>query len=95
MARHLPSLKHIKLGAAGERGRGDLSEPTGPNVPGNEILFSAGYPDHERPWAYRAGRGWTAGRDSRRRYPFVLSTGRVLEHWHTGAMTRRSAVLDG
>ncbi len=27
-------------------------------------------------------------------YPFVLTTGRVLEHWHTGAMTRRSAVLD-
>ena len=27
-------------------------------------------------------------------YPFVLSTGRVLEHWHTGAMTRRSSVLD-
>jgi formate dehydrogenase major subunit len=27
-------------------------------------------------------------------YPFVLITGRVLEHWHTGAMTRRAAVLD-
>ncbi len=27
-------------------------------------------------------------------YPFVLITGRVLEHWHTGAMTRRSRVLD-
>jgi formate dehydrogenase major subunit len=27
-------------------------------------------------------------------FPYVLSTGRVLEHWHTGAMTRRSAVLD-
>jgi formate dehydrogenase major subunit len=24
----------------------------------------------------------------------VLITGRELEHWHTGAMTRRSAVLD-
>ena len=24
----------------------------------------------------------------------VLITGRQLEHWHTGAMTRRSAVLD-
>jgi formate dehydrogenase major subunit len=24
----------------------------------------------------------------------VLSTGRVLEHWHTGSMTRRSEVLD-
>jgi formate dehydrogenase major subunit len=27
-------------------------------------------------------------------YPFVLITGRQLEHWHTGAMTRRSKVLD-
>jgi formate dehydrogenase major subunit len=27
-------------------------------------------------------------------YPLVLSTGRQLEHWHTGAMTRRTAVLD-
>jgi formate dehydrogenase major subunit len=27
-------------------------------------------------------------------YPFVLITGRQLEHWHTGSMTRRSAVLD-
>lgn len=26
-------------------------------------------------------------------YPFTLTTGRQLEHWHTGAMTRRSAVL--
>ena len=22
-------------------------------------------------------------------YPFWLSTGRILEHWHTGSMTRR------
>ena len=27
-------------------------------------------------------------------YPLVLITGRLLEHWHTGAMTRRAAVLD-
>jgi len=27
-------------------------------------------------------------------YPMVLITGRQLEHWHTGAMTRRSGVLD-
>ncbi len=26
-------------------------------------------------------------------YPFVLITGRQLEHWHTGSMTRRSEVL--
>ena len=27
-------------------------------------------------------------------FPFVLITGRQLEHWHTGSMTRRSKVLD-
>ena len=29
-----------------------------------------------------------------RDYPFVLITGRQLEHWHTGSMTRRASVLD-
>ncbi len=27
-------------------------------------------------------------------YPMVLITGRQLEHWHTGSMTRRATVLD-
>ena len=27
-------------------------------------------------------------------YPLILSTGRLLEHWHTGSMTRRSKALD-
>jgi formate dehydrogenase major subunit len=27
-------------------------------------------------------------------FPFVLITGRQLEHWHTGSMTRRSRALD-
>ncbi|MFB3890573.1 MAG: formate dehydrogenase subunit alpha [Phycisphaerae bacterium] len=27
-------------------------------------------------------------------FPFVLSTGRILEHYHTGTMSRRSRVLD-
>ncbi|MCG8339632.1 MAG: molybdopterin-dependent oxidoreductase, partial [Proteobacteria bacterium] len=30
-----------------------------------------------------------------RKYPFWLNTGRVLEHWHTGSMTRRVPVLHG
>ncbi len=28
-----------------------------------------------------------------RQYPFILTTGRMLEHWHTGTMTRKSDVL--
>jgi formate dehydrogenase major subunit len=27
-------------------------------------------------------------------YPYALITGRELEHWHTGAMTRHASVLD-
>lgn len=27
-------------------------------------------------------------------YPYVLNTGRVLQHWHTGTMTRRARALD-
>jgi predicted molibdopterin-dependent oxidoreductase YjgC len=27
-------------------------------------------------------------------YPFILTTGRLLEHWHTGTMTRKCRVLD-
>ncbi len=27
-------------------------------------------------------------------YPYIFTTGRQLEHWHTGAMTRRASVLD-
>jgi formate dehydrogenase major subunit len=66
----------------------------GPDRPGNDIVFGDKFP--------RAG-----GRarlvptdllppDERpdREFPLVLSTGRQLEHWHTGAMTRRAAILD-
>lgn len=27
-------------------------------------------------------------------YPYILTTGRMLQHWHTGTMTRRSVVLN-
>src|SRR5712675_1801540 len=65
-----------------------------PHKPGNEIIFTTGFPT-------ASGRGKIVPAhviapdevpDSE--YPMVLSTGRVLEHWHTGSMTRRSMVLD-
>ncbi len=38
---------------------------------------------------------WEAARElPDAEYPFVLNTGRLLEHWHTGVMTRRSKALD-
>ena len=62
--------------------------------PGQEIMFGDGYPT-------AGGRGQLtpvalSPPDERPDpdYPFVLTTGRQLEHWHTGQMTRRAAVLD-
>ena len=35
-----------------------------------------------------------AAEDTSPGYPLILTTGRILEHWHTGSMSRRSFVLD-
>lgn len=60
--------------------------------PGQTVLFGERFP---------RGRGrFVPARFSRAdelpdaAYPWVLITGRQLEHWHTGAMTRRAPVLD-
>jgi len=64
------------------------------NSPGREIIFGDGFPT-------KSGKGKfvpchivppddTPDQD----FPMILTTGRVLEHWHTGAMTRRAEVLD-
>ena len=65
-----------------------------PDQPGNEIVFGDGFPTE-------SGRGKLVTADiippdelPDDEYPMVLTTGRQLEHWHTGAMTRRSRVLD-
>ena len=63
-------------------------------APGREVIFGDGFPTP-------GGRGKLTAPglvppDERPddSYPFVLTTGRQLEHWHTGQMTRRAAVLD-
>jgi len=50
-----------------------------------------GKPDH-RAWVWL--RPYEPAAESPdREYPFWLNTGRVLEHWHTGSMTRRIPIL--
>src|SRR5258708_7746729 len=62
--------------------------------PGNEIVFGEGFPT-------ASGRGRLVpaaiippAEEPDAEYPMVLTTGRQLEHWHTGARTRRASVLD-
>ena len=50
-----------------------------------------GKPDH-RAWIWE--RPYEPAAESPDRdYPFWLNTGRVIEHWHTGSMTRRVPIL--
>jgi formate dehydrogenase major subunit len=62
--------------------------------PGDPVVFINAFPT-------KSGRGMFVPADLIRaaerpdaEYPMVLITGRQLEHWHTGSMTRRAAALD-
>ena len=93
MARVMPSLRHISWERI-EREGSVIYPAQGEDQPGDEILFTSGFPTED-------GRGRIVPADllppdetPDADYPLVLTTGRLLEHWHTGAMTRRAGVLD-
>ncbi|SIT53612.1 NAD-dependent formate dehydrogenase catalytic subunit / NAD-dependent formate dehydrogenase iron-sulfur protein [Mesorhizobium prunaredense] len=93
MAAVMPSLKHISWDRI-EREGSVIYPADGPDKPGNEIIFSSGFPTAD-------GRGRIVPADllppdevPDEEFPLVLTTGRLLEHWHTGSMTRRAGVLD-
>jgi len=64
------------------------------DAPGTAVVFTERFPTADGratlvPAAYAPG-----AEQPDAEFPLVLATGRLLEHWHTGAMTRRSTVLD-
>jgi formate dehydrogenase major subunit len=93
MASMMPALEHITWDRL-EREDHVTYPVEGPDVPGRDVVFDKGFP---RP----GGRGKLVPTKFKAPdevpdadFPFVLTTGRQLEHWHTGAMTRRAVVLD-
>ena len=63
-----------------------------PDHPGTPILFAETFPRGKgrlTPLSYKPG-----AELSDEDYPYVLSTGRVLYHWHGGTLTRRSKLDD-
>ena len=65
-----------------------------PDTPGREIVFGEGFPTTTGRARFVPAAIVPPAEEPDVEYPFVLTTGRQLEHWHTGSMTRRSAVLD-
>jgi formate dehydrogenase major subunit len=93
MASTMPSLKNISWERL-ER-EGAVTYPVdSPDKPGNEIIFANGFPTPSGRGKIVPARLLPPDEIPDDEYPMVLSTGRVLEHWHTGSMTRRAAVLD-
>ncbi|MFK7870006.1 MAG: formate dehydrogenase subunit alpha [Roseobacter sp.] len=66
-----------------------------PEDPGQAIVFGDGFPRPEGRARFTPASVIPPDDVPDETYPMILTTGRQLEHWHTGSMTRRSAVLDG
>jgi formate dehydrogenase major subunit len=62
--------------------------------PGTPVVFTEVFPTPTGRAKFVPADLITAAERPDAEYPMVLITGRQLEHWHTGAMTRRSGVLD-
>ena len=60
---------------------------------GIQLLFGDGYPTPSGRGKFVPAEYQPAAELPDEEYPFVLNTGRLLEHWHTGTMTRRSRAL--
>jgi formate dehydrogenase major subunit len=93
MKRGMPSLDNITWDRL-ERESSVTYPCDAPDKPGSEIVFGEGFPT-------KSGRAKLVpvglvppAEEPDTQYPMVLTTGRQLEHWHTGAMTRRASVLD-
>ncbi|MEM7403811.1 MAG: formate dehydrogenase subunit alpha [Pseudomonadota bacterium] len=65
-----------------------------PDKPGNAIVFGEGFPTENGRARLVPASIVPPDEQPDDEFPMILTTGRQLEHWHTGTMTRRTEVLD-
>ena len=92
MAINMKSLNNITW----ERLEGEaVTYPSlSPEDPGQAVVFGDGFPRPEGRARFTPAAIIPPDETPDADYPMVLTTGRQLEHWHTGSMTRRATVLD-
>ncbi|WP_333714708.1 formate dehydrogenase subunit alpha [Yoonia sp.] len=93
MARSMKSLSNItwdRLEAQNAVTYPSLS----PEDPGQPIVFGDGFPRPNGRARFTPASVIPPDEAPDADYPMIMTTGRQLEHWHTGSMTRRSKVLD-
>ncbi|WP_170434380.1 formate dehydrogenase subunit alpha [Ruegeria arenilitoris] len=62
--------------------------------PGQSIVFGDGFPRPDGRAKFTPASIIPPDEAPDEEFPMIATTGRQLEHWHTGSMTRRSMVLD-
>jgi len=65
-----------------------------PEDPGQAVVFGDGFPRLDGRARFTPASIIPPDDVPDAEYPMILTTGRQLEHWHTGSMTRRAKVLD-
>jgi len=93
MKRVMPSLDNITWDRV-ERESSVTYPCSGPDQPGTEIVFGEGFPTATRRGKLVPVNIIPPDEQPDEEFPMILTTGRQLEHWHTGAITRRASVLD-
>jgi formate dehydrogenase major subunit len=93
MAKAMPSFKNITWDRLVRESAVTYPCPA-PDQPGQDIVFADGFPTASGRGRLVPARIVAPAEEPDAEYPMVLTTGRQLEHWHTGAMTRRAAILD-
>ncbi|MDG1982624.1 MAG: formate dehydrogenase subunit alpha, partial [Alphaproteobacteria bacterium] len=61
---------------------------------GQDIIFNNGFPTLNKLAKITPTKLIMPNDELSKEFPLVLSTGRLLEHWHTGTMTRKAVILD-
>jgi len=92
MAEIMPSLANITWDRVSAENSVTYPCPA-PDAPGKEIVFGDGFPTKTGRAKLVPAKTLPPAEQPDADYPMVLTTGRQLEHWHTGAITRRSRVL--
>ena len=89
----IPSYKNLTYDNLGPTGK-LYPNPDPEHSDGTVVMFTEKFNTNDG-LAHLVPAEWLPARElPDEQYPFVLNTGRMLEHWHTGSMTRRSYALD-
>jgi formate dehydrogenase major subunit len=93
MASLMPSLDNISWDRLWRESAVTYPCPA-PDKPGEDVVFGDRFPTQDGRGKIVPAKITPPDERPDAEYPFVLTTGRQLEHWHTGAMTRRASTLD-